>query len=306
MPWMLIWTLLWPSLASIMFAVAAWLVIRRGARPVLVGRVRVAAMVGVAAIVTAAYPVLGAAPLWIDAPEGMWSTIFDARFTLPLLLGLLVLVFLGALRPRPATPSGALLAPRTWRSFLSTWWLAALLGVLALILGLTLAAGMASQPNEAGEYVEYWVDFGSGAIGATIYGWHYSLVPSALWVLLCAATWWTLSRIARPPLDTTHTTDAADRRLRSANAARLALGALLLHLEAILHSLASTSRMTGFFSASDNVSFSAGTPFSALTGMLDVLALLAGVLGLALWVFTALTAVPAPSASRSSRTSVSL
>lgn len=306
MPWMLIWTLLWPSLASIMLAVAAWLVIRRGARPVLVSRVRVATLVGVAVIVTVVYPFLGAAPLWIDAPAGMWSIVFDTRFALPLLLGLLALVLLGALRPPPATPSRALLAPRTWRSFLSTGWFVALLGVLALILGLTLAAGMASQPNEAGEYVEYWVDFGSGAIGATIYGWHYSLVPSALWVLLCAATWWTLSRIARPPLATTNTTDAADRRLRSANAARITLGALLLHLEAILHSLANTSRMTGFFSASDNVSFSAGTPFSALTGMLDVLALLAGILGLALWVFTALTAVPAPSASRSSRTSVPL
>lgn len=305
MPWMLMWTLLWPSLASIMLAVAAWSAIRRGSGPVLVGRVRVAALAGVAVVLTAAYPFLGAAPLWIDVPEGMWSTLFGARFTLPLLLGLMAMVLVSVPRPRPATPSEALLAPRTWRSFLSTWWLAALLGVLALVLGLTLAAGMASQPNEAGEYVEYWVDFGSGAIGATIYGWHYSLVPLARCVLLCAATWWALSRIARPPLDTIHTTDASDRRLRSANAARLALGALLLlHMEAILHSLASTSRMTGFFSASDNMTFSAGTPFSALTGMLDVVALVAGVLGLTLWAFTALTAASAPSTSRSSRASV--
>lgn len=304
MPWMLIWTLLWPSLVSIMLAVAAWLVIRRGARPVLVGRVRVAVMIGIAVIVTAIYPFLGAAPLWIDVPEGMWSTIFSARFALPLLLGLLAVMLFGTVRPPTATRYGALLAPRTWRSFLGIWWLVTLLGVLALIVGLTLAAGMASQPNEAGEYVEYWVDFGSGAIGATIYGWHYSLVPSALWMLLCAATGWTLSRIAGSPLATTHTTDAADRRLRSANAARVTLGALLLHLEAILHSLANTSRMTGFFSGGDDLSFSAGTPFSALTGALEVLAQGAGVLGLALWVFTALTAVPAPSASRSSPVSV--
>lgn len=304
MPWMLIWTLLWPSLVSIVLAVAAWLVIRRGARPLLVGRVRVAAMIGIAVFVTAVYPVLGAAPLWIDAPEGLWSTIFNARFILPLVLGLVILRLLGAVRPPTATPSGALLAPRTWRSFLSIWWLVPLLSVLALIAGLTLAAGMASQPNEAGEYVEYWVSFGSGDIGATIYGWHYSLVPSALWVLLCVTIWWTLSRIARPPLATTHTADAADRRLRSTNAVRVALGALLLHLEAILVSLANTSRMTGYFSGGDDLSFSAGTPFSALTGTLEVMAQVAGVLGLALWVFTALTTVPAPSVSRSSRASV--
>jgi hypothetical protein len=163
---------------------------------------------------------------------------------------------------------------------------------------------MASQPNDAGEYAEYRVDFGSGEIGATIYGWHYSLMPSALCVLLCAATWWALSHIARPALDTTHIRDASDRRLRSANAARVALGALLLHLEAILSSLADTSRMTGSFAGADDATFSAGTPFSAFTGMLDVLALLAGVLGLALWAYTALTAVPAPSASLSSRTAV--
>ncbi len=132
-----------------------------------------------------------------------------------------------------------------------------------------------------------------------IYGWHLSFVPPALLVPLCAATWWTLHRIARPPLAAEHTADAVDRRLRSANVLRVALGTLLLHLTAILHSLADTSRATLSVSPTKDVTFSAGTPFSALTRTLDVLALLAGILGLALWVFTILTAVPAPSASRS-------
>ncbi|WP_114853591.1 hypothetical protein [Brachybacterium sp. YJGR34] len=304
MPWMLIWTLLWPSLVSTLLAVVSWLMFRRRSHTILAGRARVAAIAGIAAIVAAAYPLLSAVPLWIEVPEGMWSALSGARFTLPLLLGLLTMVLLGALRRRPTTPSGALLAPRTWRSFLSTWWFVALMGVLALILGLTLAAGVASQPNEAGEYVLYWVDLGAGAIGTTIYGWHHSLVPAALCALLSAATWWTLTRIARPPLESPHIMDVAARRLDSANAARVALGALLLHLEAILRSLANTSRVTGSFSAPDAMPFSAGTPFSALTGALDVLALLAGILGLALWVFTALTALPAPTPSRSSRASV--
>lgn len=304
MAWMLLWTLLWPTLASILLGVAAWLVIRRGARPVLVGRVPAAVVAGIAVLVMALHPVLGAAPLRLDAPTEVWRTLIDSRFALPLVLGLPALLPFAVVRPRPSTAAGALLAPRTWRSFLSSWWLCALLGVLALILGLTLAAGLASQPNDAGEYALYAVDFGSGAIGATIYGWHYSLVPSVLWVLLCAATWWTLTRIARPPLDPAQGADVTDRHLRSANAARIALGALLLHLAMVVRSLANTSRMTGSFSGSHDLSFSAGTPFSALTGSLDVLAQMAGVLGLALWVFTVLTAVAVPSASRASRAAV--
>ncbi|ATG51951.1 hypothetical protein CFK38_10805 [Brachybacterium vulturis] len=298
MPWMLLWTLLWPTLASILLGAAAWSVNRRGARPVLVGRVPTAAMAGVAVLVMAVHPLLGAAPLWIDAPSALWRSLIDWRFALPLVLGLLVLIPFAVVRPRSSTPTGARLAPRTWRSFLSTRWLGALLGVLALIVGLTFAAGMASQPNDAGEYAMYIVDVGPGAIGATIYGWHYSLVPSVLWVLLCAATWWTLSRIARPPLATAQAADVTERRLRSTNAVRVALGALLLHLESILHSLANTSRVSGSFVSGERLPFSASTPFSALTGPLDVLAQVAGILGLALWVFTLLTAVPAPSASR--------
>lgn len=298
MPWMLLWTLLWPTLASILLGVAAWLVFRRGARPVVVGRVPAAVTAGVAVLVMAGYPLAGAAPLWIRAPSEVWQALISFRFALPLVLGLLALLPFTVVRPRPTTPSGALLSPRTWRSFLGTWWLGALLGVLALIVGLTLAAGTASEPNGAGEHTMYMVDVGPGAFGTTIYGWHLSLVPSVLWLLLCVATWWTLSRIARPPLPTARAADVADRGLRSTNAVRVALGALALHLEAILHSLANTSRTTGSFSSGERLSFSTGTPFSALTGPLDVLAQAAGVLGLALWVYTVLTAVPAPSASR--------
>lgn len=304
MPWLMIWMLLGPSVVSVVIAVIAWRVIRRGARPVQVGRCSSGAVVAGAATVMAVYPVLDAAPLWIDAPSPAWSTIFDTRFVLPLVLGLLVLMILGAVRPRPSSRSEAVLSPRSWRSFLNTWWLGAVLGVLALIIGLTLSAGMASQPNDAGEYSLYVVDLGSAAFGTAIYGWHHSLIPSVLCVLLSATTWWTLSRIARPPLPPTRAADAADRRLRSTNALRVMLGALLLHLDAILHSLASTSRMTGSFSGGGDLFFSTGTPFSALSGTLSVLAQIAGILGLALWAFTALTAVRTRANTRSSRTAV--
>ncbi|MDN5820400.1 MAG: hypothetical protein L0H39_02815 [Brachybacterium sp.] len=305
---LLIWKLLWPTLAGIVLAVTAWSVLRRSARLLLVGRAPTAVMVGTASLVTVGYPFLVVAVLLIGAPYQEWPAIADARFALPLVLGLLVLILLGAVRPSPSpgAASGALLAPRSWRSFLSSWWIGAFLAVLGLIVALSLAAGFASQPNDAGEYVLYEISFdSSSAMLMPIYGWHLSLVPLALLVPLCAATWWTLHRIARPPLAAEHTADAVDRRLRSANVLRVTLGALLLHLTVILHSLADTSRATLSVSPTEDVTFSGGTPFSALTGTLDVLALLAGILGLALWVFTMLTAVPAPSASRSRRAPVS-
>lgn len=303
MPWSLLWMLLGPTAAALLLGVGAWCVLRREAPPLRAGRLSSAVAVGIAVVVMVAHTVLGAAALWVPALRDLSSVLFDARFALPLVLGLLAVAVLGALRPRTTTPAGALLAPRSWRSFVRDRWLIALLSVLALNLALSLAAGMASEPNEAGEYVMYWVDAGSMQMGTNIYGWHLSVVPMALCVLLCAVTGWALSRIARAPMGTEHRGDVADRRLRSTNTARIALGALLLHLEVVLHSLANTSRMTGSFSG-DDVSFSTGTPFSALSGTLGVLAQVAGILGLALWVFTVLTAVRAPSSTRASRAPV--
>lgn len=300
MPWSLLWMLLGPTAAALLLAVGVWFVLRRHAPPLRAGRLTTTVAVGVAVVVMVADTVLGAAALWVPALRELSSVLFDARFALPLVLGLLAASVLGALRPRTTTPAGALLAPRSWRSFVRGRWLIALVFVLALILALSLAAGMASEPNDAGEYVMYWVDSGSMQMGTTIYGWHHSIVPMALCVLLCAATGWALSRIARAPFGTEHGGDIADRRLHSTNTVRVSLGALLLHLEIVLHSLANTSRMTGSYSG-DDLSFSTGTPFSALSGTLGVLAQVAGILGLALWVFTALTAVRAPSSARAAR-----
>lgn len=303
MPWSLLGMLLWPTLASVVLAVAAWFGFRGGTPPLRAGRLTTAVAAGIAVVVTVIDTVLGAAALWFEALRDLSSALFEVRFVLPLVLALPIIVLLGARRPRTAAPSGALLAPRSWHSFVRARWLLAAFCALALIVGLTLAAGMASEPSDAGEYVMYRVDVGSMEMGTTIYGWHHSLVPLALCALLCAVTWWALSRIARPPMAAEHAADTADRRLRSTNTVRIALGALLLLLEAVLHSLATTSRMTG--SASDgDVWFSTGTPFAALTGMLSVLAQAAGVLGLALWVLTVLTAVRAPSSARATSTAV--
>ncbi len=121
------------------------------------------------------------------------------------------------------------------------------------------------------------------------------------WTLLGMLLWRPLAGIARPQPAEAEPADTAKRRRRSANVARVALGALLLHLGTILTSLASTSRLSGTFSGGDRGQFSISTPFAALSGALDVFGAVAACAGCALWVFTALTAVPAPSPSRSRR-----
>ena len=302
MAWTLLGMLLWKPLAGIVLGALAWTVRRRGLPALEAGRAVTAVAAGGAVVLLAAHSVLGAMPLWVEAPRELWSAVFGARYALPLVLGPAALLALGAVRPHRAPSTGASLAPRTWRTFLDARWLAALVIALVLVLVPTLAAGMASRPDEDGEYTRYVVDVGSGTLGTGIYGWHHSALPLVLLVPLGAATWWALSGIARPPL--AEAADAADRRRRSANVARVALGALLLHLGTILTSLANTSRLSGTFSGGDRGWFSISTPFAALSGTLDVLGAVAACAGCALWVFTALTAVPAPSVSRSRRSAV--
>lgn len=304
MTWTLLWMLLWRHLAGIVLGALAWTVRRRGLPALEAGRAVTAAVAGGAVVLLAAYSVLGAMSLWVEAPRELWSAVFGARYALPLVLGLAALIALGAVRPHRAPIAGATLAPRTWRSFLEVRWLSAVLLTLVLVLVLTLAAGTASRPDEDGEYTRYVVHVGSGTLGTGIYGWHHSALSLVLLVPLGAATWWALSGIARPPLAEAEPADAANRRLRSANVARVALGALLLHLGTILTSLANTSRLSGTFSGGDRGQFSISTPFAALSGALDVLGAVVACAGCALGVFTALTAVPAPSVSRSRRSAV--
>ncbi|WP_341853915.1 hypothetical protein [Brachybacterium sp. GPGPB12] len=207
--------MLWRHLAGIVLGALAWAVRRRGLPALEAGRAVTAAATGGAVVLLAAYSVLGAMPLWVEAPREVWSAVFGARYAPPLVLGLVALVALGAARPHRAPSTGASLAPRTWRTFLDARWLAALVIAPVLVLVPTLAAGMASRPDEDGEYTRYVVDVGSGTLGTGIYGWHHSALPLVLLVPLGAATWWALSGIARPPLAEAEPADAANRRPRA-------------------------------------------------------------------------------------------
>lgn len=282
-----------PLLACAIAAVAIWVARRHSLPRRAPGegwRVLLAAALGV--LVVGGFALSGALSLSSDLAAEAWRALHPYRFALPLLLGLVMLGVLCLPRRRREAPAVAHLVPRTWRSFITGGWLWGCAAVAGVIIALTLAAGSVSQPDDAGRYTMYIFDLGSGTIGTSIYGWHHSAVPLVLVAFLIVGAWRALATLARPPLGADHALDTARRRQTSTDVLRVTLGALLLHMQVILASLAHTARLTGTFHAPDGSFFTSGTPFSALTGTLEVSATLAGIFGLGLWIFTGLTALP--------------
>ena len=219
-----------------------------------------------------------------------WELHAAIRYALPLVLGVLVTLVLAVPARRASSPAASL-TPRRWTSFLSPARLAATAAVLVLVLAITVAAGLASTVDEEGHHTRYVVELGRSAMEASIYGWHDSLVPLLLLAALTVTTVGAWSAIARPPLREDLAQDVASRRLRSANIARAATGALLLHLSTVLTSLHGTATASLTVHAESGEFFRATPAFAALAPALQGGAVLVEVLGLGLWVLTALSAV---------------
>lgn len=286
------WYLFAPIVVGIAGAVPLWL-LGRARRPGLDRRsaILTAVVAGVSSLAMVAYslsPVValsGAIPLHAVP----WDAYSAVRYLLPLVLGVLTVLALG-IPARTRGSSGAQLTPRTWSSFLGRSWIATLLSVLGVVVAVTVAAGLASGRDDAGHYTQYVVDLGPGSMAMTIYGWHFSVGPLVAVAVLLAATVAALARIARPPHPEDLEVDIARRRLQSTNVVRVATGALLLHLATVLRSLAQTAASSLTVWAESGEHFRSGTSFAALSPVLQVGALLAGSIGLALWILTMLSA----------------
>jgi hypothetical protein len=157
--------------------------------------------------------------------------------------------------------------------------------------GLAVAAGIASHPDENGDYTMYEVPVGAGFSGGTsIYGWYFSL-PSAVGILvLLAAALAALVVDARASLRVDPALDASIRRHRAGDLVAATAGALLLHLGAVLTSLSGTASLT-FMMTVDTGRISFVGPFAALGPALGVAGAVATTLGFALWWFVVLAAL---------------
>lgn len=230
-------------------------------------------------------------------PESFpWDAYAAVRFVLPLVLGVITVLLLG-LPARSRGSRAAQLTRRTWTSFLSGPWLVALGIVLALVLAITVSAGLLSERDEDGHFTRYVIKLGSMGAETDFYGWHYSLAPMIVLAVLITASVVAWARIARPPHPEHVEQDVARRRLRSTNIARVAIGALLLHLASALRLLGSTASFNLTAGARSGEYFSTGSAFSDLAPLLEYGAPVVAAIGMGLWAYTALSALPLPAAS---------
>lgn len=238
---------------------------------------------------------------WIGTAAPMLTSLFPippmhtdmgARAVTPLLLGSLSVMLLMIPAHRTRFTGTATLARRRVSQFVSSRWTWAIILLVALVLALTIAAGVASKIDENGHRTMYWISGGNSTFGTQIYGWYFStpsLIVMAILLILAAVA---LALIPRPAWRADAETDAAVRRVRAANVCRITSGVLLVHLSTILVSLAGTASMTGTSLTAELGEISAFTPFAALQPLLQWSGLAALLAGLTLCATAAFTAIP--------------
>lgn len=159
------------------------------------------------------------------------------------------------------------------------------IGVLALAaVGVALAAGRVSLPDEAGRYRMYEVDAGVQRGATEIYGWHFSSAALVSMLLLLLAALVALWRIAKPPFETNTGIEFATRKLRSDWVTRTVIAALLVHLGDVSRFLsASASLRMSSMVAGGGPMLESWPKFAALGPALQVIGYGLGFLGIALW-----------------------
>jgi hypothetical protein len=206
----------------------------------------------------------------------------------PLIFCVVALLFLAI--PVHARHAGgsAQLAPRNLLTFASRPWLVTVAAITAVIVLISILAGLASRPDEQGRHVLYNLSrTGDNAASTTIYGWWFSVPCLMLIAIIIAIALFDLAVISRPSFGTDSEGDAAIRRARSRNVLAVTAGGLILSLGAIMSSLAGTSInrfSTEVANAGADVSFDvAVTTFAAMARGLDAAGYLAVVIGFAIW-----------------------
>lgn len=280
--------------AGVVLALVWWLIWgRKAALPTGPARGFTLAAAGLVLLSEFAIRFIGISSLFgVSALSALNGLIWDYRFALTVLVGVLgaaLLLFPVQARGGRGT---AELTRRSWLSFARTRWLIAPGVLLALVLILTVVAGVASRPDPAtGRHTLYLVELGGErAMGTTIYGWFYSVPVMVLTGLLIVATIAGMTLIARPGLADDRDRDLSVRVIRTRNLLAAATATLLLHLGEILGSLAGTASIRSMFSTSEGpVRF--WTTFSALEPVFIAASALSAVLGAALWTVIGLSGI---------------
>lgn len=216
---------------------------------------------------------------------------YDARFAVPLILGILALLALPWPLPRRGERGVAHLTPRTVGAFARPRWFVAVAVLVVVIVGVTVVLGFASAPDEEGNYTMYFLEIGTVRAGTSIYGWAFSALPLALIAALLLLTFIDLGLLARRPLGGDAAAHARRRR-RLGLVVSTAAGALSLHLAAVLASVRGTATLAASVSSSTAGLIDIGTPFAMLIPVTAVASAVATTVGLGLWTWVACAALP--------------
>lgn len=282
-------------LAGLFLALVWWLLSgRRKSLPGGSNRV-IPALVGLLLIFGVFVQRLAGAPIILpfEVPIGVSDWYTNGRFTAPLLLGILGLALLAFHAKQRGRRGAATLTPRTPTSFGRWWWFAVPAVMVVFVLLATVIAGIASSPDPAtGRYTMYFVEIGGQrGMGATIYGWYYSVPCLILLAILLALAYLDLFLISRPTLGHDHVRDVYARKVRTRNVLAVTTGALLTHFGLILESLAGTSSLRSEFTGAGG-KVNSWTAFAALEPVLSVASFVALGLGVTLWATVLLSATP--------------
>lgn len=239
--------------------------------------------------------VMAAITAGITWPNATAGVDLGTRASLPLILGVVAMCLLLVPDRSPRRPNATTrIKPRGVMSSLQTRWIVSVVTILLVIGLLTVAAGVASIQDDLGRFTEYRIHLGTtgGSAVTGIYGWHHSAPAMLALTVLAAVTaigWLSVPRLA-PTEDSAQ--DALVRTVRASNMGRIACGALLVHLSVVLRSLGGTAMMRATAHTAELGVVSATTPFAALAPALWWSGWLTLAAGLALWIFSALTALP--------------
>lgn len=296
MEWFLVLAYLEPAAGLVVAAIATVIATRRRGADSRIRRTvaAVAVLLALAVLVFWHRALFWPLP-WFSVTDVVSSDPHSLRmvsYLLPLTLGVALVIVLAS--PSGLRSSGrATLEPRGLHTVTRPWWIAGVAIVLAAWIGLALAAGLASVPDDDGHYVFYEVrPAAEFASRTTIYGWYFS-VPSAVGVatLLVVAVA-ALIVIARMRLRGTPD-DGATRLHRARDVVAVTGGGLLLLLGEVLGSLSGTASMTMQFATGTAGMVHVVPSFAALGPALSVSGQIVTALGFALWWFVPLAALRA-------------